>query len=173
MLNSGYIPAIRRKDPILDMQNENTKNPLALINLPITTTHCDGCEEESMCNCENNERITPYFSDDGKRSAELYGPKCSIGKDATCAPCEKIKQTCQSIGKRLQKDWEATNGKPYIKQTSTLRFDVYRSCDDEEPIDSFCTESVKAYSLKALALVGLGAAVLACTAKCILKKLWK
>jgi hypothetical protein len=77
------------------------------------------------------------------------------------------------IGKRLQNDWKATKGKPYIKQTSTLRFDVYSSCDDEEPIDSFCTESVKAYSLKTLALVGLGAAVLACTAKCILKKMWK
>ena len=152
------------------MQNETTKNPLALTNLPSTATHCDGCDEESMCNCENNEQITPYFSDDGIQTAERYGPKCSLGQEAAEAGCQKFKKTCQSIGKRLQNDWKATKGKPYIKQTSTLRFDVYSSCDDAEPIDTFCTESVKSYSLKALALVGLGAAVLACTAKCILKK---
>ena len=154
------------------MQNETTKNPLALTNLPSTATHCDGCDEESMCNCENNEQITPYFSDDGIQTAERYGPKCHVETGYAKDPIS-TKQTCESVKKRLRTDWRAIGKNPYIKQTSTLRLDLYRSSEDEEPIDSFYTESVKSYSLKKMALIGLGAIALVCTTKCILKKLWK
>ena len=155
------------------MQNETAKNPLALTNLPSTATHCDGCNEESMCNCENNERITPYFSDDGQQTAEQYGPKCHVAIETAQEPLQSLRQACKSVKKRLRADWRASGKNPYLKQTSTMRLDLYRSHGDVEPIDSFYTESVKSYSLKTVALIGLGAVVLVCTTKCILKKLWK
>ncbi|MBE6601090.1 MAG: hypothetical protein E7637_01090 [Ruminococcaceae bacterium] len=154
------------------MEQDNVKNPLFLRNLPSgAVTHCEDCDEESFCNCENNEQITPFYSDgDPRRKARTEeGHK---HKKSTAA-YQKVKKSCSATLDRLTKDWKETKGNPCIKQTAVYRMDVYKTPSDEHPIDSFGIERCKTYSLRALALLGIAAAALICTADILLGKIWK
>ncbi len=59
---------------------------------------------------------------------------------------------CKSMLERLARDLRETNGNPYIRATSTFRYDIYRSAEDAEPIDTFVFEKTNGCSLRALAL---------------------
>ena len=59
---------------------------------------------------------------------------------------------CKSTLERLAHDWKETGGNPYIRATSTFRYDIYRHAGDEEPIDTFVFERSNGCTLRALAL---------------------
>lgn len=86
--------------------------------------------------------------------------------------CEAKKACCDTID-RIARDLKETNYNPYIKQTRTLKVEIFRNAEEEEPIDVYETTDVKAYSAKALAVAGTAAMLLMCVTGCITKKLWK
>ena len=156
------------------MEQDYTKNPLFLKNLPSgAVTHCEDCDEESFCNCENNEQITPYYSDDEARSDCPKKSETCRCKDRLRKKYQQAKTVCQQTVKRLTKDLKSSQGNPYIKETVTCRIDVYKSPADKKPIDSFKTQKSKAYTLRALALAGITAATLVCATDFLIRKALK
>ncbi len=128
---------------------------------------CDDCEETSICNCENQEIVTPCEVDFEEETAE------ESHKDMLARKCREVKDSFRATAARLANDWKETNGNPYIKQTCITQVDIYRNPDDETPIDSFRTEQVKSYSARSLAVLGAAALVVACTVDSVMKKLLK
>lgn len=154
------------------MEIDNEKNPLFIRNNPGgAVTHCEDCDEESFCNCENNEQLTPYYSDGSpnRKAHTEQGHK----KHKASAAYQKAKKSCTATFHRLAKDWKETQGNPCIKQTAIYRVDVYKSPADEHPIDSFGTEQCKTYSLRALAILGIAAIAVVSAANMLLGKIKK
>ena len=157
------------------MENENVTvlHPEEDLN---SATVCAEGEEISVCNCENDEEVTLFESED---EIDLdYDVDCEeelteSPKDIFARKCREIKEVCNSTAARLVNDWKETNGNPYIKQTCVTQIDVYKNPEDETPIDTFRTEQVKSYSARSMAVLGAAAFVVACTAETIVKKLLK
>lgn len=87
--------------------------------------------------------------------------------------CQEVKAACCSTIDRVICDLKETNFNPYIKQTRITRVEVYRSCNDEEPIDTFETTDVKSYSAKALLVAGVATALLVAASGKVVRKFLK
>lgn len=87
--------------------------------------------------------------------------------------CREVKEACCGTIDRIIYDLRETNYNPYIKQTRINRIEIYRNCNEEEPIDTFETTDVKSYSAKALAVAGVAAALLVVASNGIVKKFLK
>ena len=133
---------------------------------------CDVTEEVAVCNCENNETITVCQPENACELTEQTNNQKENAKEMISRKCREVKDACMSTADRLIDDWKKTDGKPYIKQTTTCRLDIYKNPDDETPVDTFYTEKVKTCSVRALAIVGTAAFAVMCTAECIAKKLF-
>ena len=115
--------------------NENTENTME-----------QDCEEQSFCNCENSETITPYLRDD-----------CDCFDEATetvADKCREIRAACEEKVDELAQKWKKCNKNPYFKHTCTVQTDIYRSRQDEKPIDTVKMEQIYACSLRTLAIIG-------------------
>ena len=66
--------------------------------------------------------------------------------------CEKAKCACREVVARLKNDLKATNGNPYIRATSSVRYEILRTPGDEEPLDSFEFHKTNGCSLRTLAI---------------------
>ena len=65
---------------------------------------------------------------------------------------QAAQKACKSTLERLARDLKEANGNPYIRATSSFRYDIYRTANDEEPIDTFVFEKTNGCTLRALAL---------------------
>ena len=131
-------------------------------------THCEGCDEESVCNCENNERVTPYFGDD--QWTPVSPTRANPSPEPLRNRCKKIKDQCKQTANRLKKDWKACGKKPYIKQKVSCRIELYKSKNETQPVDTFEAETEKSYPLRTVALIGIGLMIAAYTVKYLFKK---
>ena len=139
-----------------------------------SATLCDDCEELSVCNCENNETVTVYESEDCLDDPfDKADDEAETKRQLLARKCREAKEACQSTASRIVNDWKETNGNPYIKQTHITQIEIYRSPEDETPVDVFRTEQTKSYSARSFALLGAAAVVVACTVDSILKKVLK
>ena len=87
--------------------------------------------------------------------------------------CEEVKAACCSTIDRIVYDLKETNFNPYIKQTRITRVEIYRNCNEEQPIDTFETTDVKSYSAKALLVAGVATALLVAASGKLVKKFLK
>ena len=85
----------------------------------------------------------------------------------------EVKAACCGTIDRIAHDLKETNYNPYIKQTRTYKLEIFRNCNDEEPIDVYETTDVKSYSAKALAVAGTAAMLLMFATNGIVKKILK
>ena len=131
-----------------------------------TVTEPDAGEELTICDCDAAVEETVYEAE----ACETSEQTCCY-KELFAKKCREVTDACRSTASRLVSDWKATDGKPYVKQTTVCRVDIYRSPDDETPVDTFCTERVKTYSARAMAIVGAAAVAVFCTADSVIKKL--
>ena len=148
-----------------EMENEARKDRLFPNGIAEPATYCDDNDEESICNCENNERVTPYYSDE----ANGHCAGCS-GIGNAKQSYQKIKNSCKQIFARLKKDWKACGKNTHIKQTTICRVELYKSKNDTTPIDTFQAQKTKECSLRAMALLGVGLLIVTATAKHFFKK---
>ena len=65
---------------------------------------------------------------------------------------ESAKCACRGMLERVKSDLKAANGNPYIRATSTVRYEILRTPNDEEPIDTFEFQKTNGCSLRTLAL---------------------
>ena len=87
--------------------------------------------------------------------------------------CEEVKAACCSTIDRIVYDLKETNFNPYIKQTRITRVEIYRNCNEEQPIDSFETTDVKSYSAKALLVATAAAALVVATSGSLIRRILK
>lgn len=65
---------------------------------------------------------------------------------------QSAQKACKTTLERLARDLRESNGNPYIRSTSTFRYDIYRTANDADPIDTFVFEKTNGCSLRALLL---------------------
>lgn len=87
--------------------------------------------------------------------------------------CNEVKAACYGTIDRIARDLKETNFNPYIKQTRTYKLEIYRTCNDEEPIDVYETTDVKSYSARAMVVATAAAAALMFATDRLVKKLLK
>ena len=127
-------------------------------------------EDISYCNCENAEQLTPYEAetvtdailenasaknDQKPRSESVFAQNTAFSER------QDIKKQYQHIQKCLaaQKRKKAFN--PYLKRTRTCEVALYRNPQDDTPIDSMKTQSVRGGTLRSmLTALGLGMLIL-------------
>ena len=93
--------------------------------------------------------------------------------DRLTRKCEEVKAACCNTIDRIAYDLKETNFNPFIKQTRITRVEIYRNCNEEEPIDTFETTDVKSYSAKALMVAGVATALLVAASGKIVRRFLK
>ena len=93
--------------------------------------------------------------------------------DVLTRKCQEVKTACCDTIERIMYDLKETNFNPYIKQTRINRVEIFRTCNDEQPIDTFETTDVKSYSAKAFAVASAAAALLVVASNGIIRKFLK
>ncbi len=87
--------------------------------------------------------------------------------------CQEVETACRSFAERIKRDWEATDGNPYIKKTDICRIEIYRNADDPAPIDTFERKKEQGYTLRALLLTGATTLLASYTAKYLVRSIIK
>ena len=93
--------------------------------------------------------------------------------DVLTRKCQEVKTACCDTIERIMYDLKETNFNPYIRQTRINRVEIFRTCNDEQPIDTFETTDVKSYSAKAFAVASAAAALLVVASNGIIRKFLK
>ncbi len=72
--------------------------------------------------------------------------------DTLQTKCDEIRTACKDVMRRLSNDMEQTNYNPYIRSTTTYRYEILKKSTDTEPIDVFEFQRTKGFSLRAMAI---------------------
>ena len=127
-------------------------------------------EEEENTTAEEVEEIVGETANDEETTTE---ENVESATEKISRKCQEVKAACCDTIDRIIYDLKETNFNPYIKQTRITRVEIFRSCNDEEPIDTFETTDVKSYSAKALMVASAAAAVLVVASNGLVKKFLK
>jgi len=122
---------------------------------------------------ENMDHLqsTPDLNEEATASEEAP-QQATDTCDCTCdckeffeKKCRELEEACCQFTNRLKADWEASDGNPYIKKIDVCRVEIYKSKDDEEPIDTFETKKEQGFTLRSLLALGAISLVAICTVK--------
>ena len=109
--------------------------------------------------------------------AEAPAAEKSIGgavaqaKDTLQSKYDEARTACKSLMQRISNDLEQTNYNPYIRSTTTYKYEILRNSKDTEPVDTFEFQRTSGFSLRAMALTSvLVAATDVAVAKLLKKK---
>ncbi len=94
-------------------------------------------------------------------------------KQRLARKCDAVKCACAGTIERIARDLKETNYNPYFKQTRTYKLEIYRNCNEEEPIDVYETVDEKAFSARALVAATAASALLMVATKQVVKKILK
>lgn len=72
--------------------------------------------------------------------------------DPILSKCEELRSACKDMVQRISKDLEATNYNPYIRSTTTYKYEILKKSTDTEPVDVFEFQKTSGYSLRAMAI---------------------
>ena len=90
------------------------------------------------------------------------------------AKCDELRATCKDVVARLSSDLEQTNYNPYIRSTTTYRYEILKKSTDTEPVDVFEFQRTSGFSLRAMAITSaLVAAADVAVSSFVKKKLLK
>ena len=128
-------------------------------------------EEEADATTEDVEEVVGEITDE--EAEEEVEEKAESATDKLSRKCQEVKTACCDTIDRIVYDLKETNFNPYIKQTRINRIEIFRNCNEEQPIDTFETTDVKSYSAKALAVATAAAALLVVASNGIIRKILK
>lgn len=94
--------------------------------------------------------------------------------DTLKTKCDEVRMACQDIAQRIADDLKQTNYNPYIRSTTTYKYEILKKSTDAEPVDVFEFQRTRGFSLRSMAIttVLVAAADLA-VGKILKKKLKK
>ena len=94
--------------------------------------------------------------------------------DPLQAKCNEIRNACRDTISRIAYDLKETNYNPYIRSTTTYRYEIMKKSTDEQPVDVFEFQRTSGFSIRAMAITtALVAAADLATRKILKKKLKK
>ena len=67
----------------------------------------------------------------------------------------EARSACKNLMDRISYDLEQTNYNPYIRSTTTYRYEILKKSGDAEPVDVFEFQRSSGYSLRAMAITTL------------------
>ncbi|MBQ1230270.1 MAG: hypothetical protein IIX80_04460 [Clostridia bacterium] len=118
--------------------------------------------EDDVCDCTELTECEELPFDEELTCKEKFTQKC-----------QEVKDACNKTVARIVDDWKETAGNPYIRQTNITKIEIFRSPEDETPVDVFQTTNVRSYSARAMALVGTAALAFTCATKFVAWKIAK
>ncbi|MBQ9774144.1 MAG: hypothetical protein IJW30_05720 [Clostridia bacterium] len=145
-------------------ENETVEEPTAPVEetCECTAEEASACEDTCEETCEDTCECECECECKTENAAKKMARKCAEAKQACCG----------SIA-RVARNLRESNYNPYIKQTRTYKLEIYRNCNEDEPIDVYETVDEKSFSACALAVATAATAALVIATKCIAKKLFK
>lgn len=126
-------------------------------------------EEEADAVLEDVEEVVGEAAEEEAETEEAE----ESATEKISRKCEEVKAACCNTIDRIIYDLKETNFNPYIKQTRITRVEIFRNCNEEEPIDTFETTDVKSYSAKALLVASAATALLVAASGKVVKKFLK
>ena len=126
-------------------------------------------EEEAEAVLEDVEEVVGEVAEEEAETEEAE----ESATEKISRKCEEVKAACCNTIDRIIYDLKETNFNPYIKQTRITRVEIFRNCNEEEPIDTFETTDVKSYSAKALLVASAATALLVAASGKVVKKFLK
>ena len=72
--------------------------------------------------------------------------------DTLQAKCDEVRAACKDVMHRLSNDLEQTNYNPYIRSTTTYKYEILKKSTDTEPVDVFEFQRTRGFSLRAMAI---------------------
>ena len=129
-------------------------------------------EDEGDASAEPVEEVVGTIADE--TTAEEAADETEEGAtEKLSRKCQEVKSACCNTIDRIVRDLKETNFNPYIKQTRITRVEIYRNCNEEQPIDAFEMVDEKSYSAKAFAVATAAAALLVVASNKVIKKFLK
>ena len=132
--------------------------------------------EEVVGEIADEEEVVGEIADEEEVVEEVEEEEEVVEEDETfnlARKCQEVKDACCSTIDRIVYDLKETNFNPFIKQTRINRIEIYRNCNEEQPIDTFETTDVKSYSAKAFLAASAAAALLVVVSNKVVKKFLK
>lgn len=119
----------------------------ALSEEPVTadvTADANADEADTCCFDDGDAGL----SDDGADGEDtLTQVRCALKNRFS-----DLRESCRALSERLAEDMKATNGNPYIRSTTTYRYEVLRNSKDKDPVDVFEFQRTSGASLRAMAI---------------------
>ena len=128
-------------------------------------------EEEADTVVEDVEEVVGEAAEE--EAEEVAEEATESATEKLSRKCQEVKSACYSTIDRIVYDLKETNFNPYIKQTRITRVEIFRNCNEEEPIDTFETTDVKSYSAKAFLVASAATALLVAASGKVVKKFLK
>ena len=133
-------------------------------------------EDEGDATVESVEEVVGELEEETfeeEAAEETAEEEAESATEKLSRKCQEVKDACCSTIDRIVYDLKETNFNPYIKQTRINRIEIFRNCNEEEPIDTFETTDVKSYSAKALLVASAAAALLVVASNKVVRKFLK
>ena len=93
--------------------------------------------------------------------------------DSLQAKCDEVRTACKDVISRLSYDLEQTNYNPYIRSTTTYKYEILKKSTDTEPVDVFEFQRTSGFSLRAMAITTVLVAAADVAVSKLLKKKMK
>ena len=134
-------------------------------------TAAEAVADETLFDAAADEEMEIEFEieETVAREPSAIANAVSQAKDTIQSKYGEAKSACKGLMERLTDDMEKTNFNPYIRTTTTRKYEILRSAKDEEPVDSFEFQKTSGFSLRAMALTS----VIVATADVLVAKLLK
>ncbi len=136
----------------------------------VSGSSCPECEEESFCNCEGVERLTPYQREDcecGKQQEKIEKSDRAIER-----AMKKLYATVKrSFGRRSEsRECKKCVGDTQIKHRMVCDAEIYEGADDTAPTNRIRMEHICETSLRALLVAGGAVVSILVFCKCFGKR---
>ena len=130
-------------------------------------------EEETDASDATVEEVVGEIADEEETEETVEETEEEGATAKLSRKCEEVKAACCSTIDRIVYDLKETNFNPYIQQTRITRVEIFRNCNEEQPIDSFETTDVKSYSAKAFLVASAATALLVAASGKLIRKFLK
>lgn len=114
----------------------------------------ENADEASACRVDDGIG----FADDPDFSVDM-DDEADIAAAGLRDRLNLLRENCRALSERIAGDMRATNGNPYIRSTTTYRYEILRNSKDTEPVDVFEFQRTSGASLRAMALTAAIVAV--------------
>ncbi len=107
----------------------------------------ENADEEFACRMDDGDA----FADDMDFSVDMDDAEGTAAASLR-ERLNTLRENCRALSARIADDMKATNNNPYIRSTTTYRYEILRNSKDTEPVDVFEFQRTSGASLRAMAI---------------------